>query len=134
MPFDTARSGVQHDLDALIDEQVLDRCCDVGIFAVRQLLAVFDHGDIRSESTKRLRKFEADITAAEHNQMSRQAIEFQRLDMRHWRSLGEAGHVGNCVARANIGEHAISRERLRAAVAKLDFDSARSNESRDIHN
>src|SRR6266481_3986621 len=99
MSFDAAGRGIQHDLDSLIDEQVLERCGDIGIFPTRQLRAVFDHGHIRAKSTKRLREFEADIAAAEHYQMPGQAIELQRLDMRHWLSLGQAGYFGDCGTR-----------------------------------
>src|SRR5579864_4799575 len=130
MSFDAASRGVQHDLDSLIDEQVLERCGDIGIFPTRQLRALFNHGDLGPESPKRLREFEPDVAAAENDQMPGQAIKLQRLDMRHRRSLGQAGHLRNCCARTEVEKDAVSLDGSRATVAKLDFHRARSDESR----
>src|SRR6266404_991884 len=134
MSFDAASRGIQHDLDSLIDEQVLERRRDIGIFPTRQLRAVFYHGHIRAEPTKRLREFESDVPAAEHNQMPGQAIKLQRLDMRHWRSLGQGGHFGDCGARTEVEKHAVSLDCSCAAIAQLDFHRATSDESRNAIN
>src|SRR6266446_8641398 len=63
--------------------------------------------------------------------MPGQAIELQRLDMRHWRSLGQAGHLRNCGARTEVEKHAVSLDRFCATIAKLDFHRATSDESRN---
>ena len=63
--------------------------------------------------------------------MPGQAIKLQRLDMRHWRSLGQAGHFGNCGARTEVEKDAVSLDGSRAAVAQLDLHGARSDESRN---
>src|ERR1700730_16970684 len=67
MSFDAANRGIQHDLDSLIDEQILQRGTAVRILAAGELRTMFDHGHIRAEPTKRLRKFKADVPAAEYN-------------------------------------------------------------------
>jgi hypothetical protein len=117
MSFDPANLGVQQDLDSLIDEQALERGADVRIFAAGELRTMLDHGHIRAEPAKRLRKFKADVPAAEHNQMPGQAIELQRLDMRHWRSFGQAGHLRNCRARTEVEKDAVSLDGSRGAIA-----------------
>src|SRR5713101_3542247 len=131
MSLDAANLGVQQNLDSLIDEQVLERRRDIGIFPARELRAVFDHGHIRAEPTKRLREFKADVPAAEHNQMPGQAIKLQRLDMRHRRSLGQAGHLRNCCARTEVEKDAVSLDGSRTAIAQLDLHCAGSDESRN---
>src|SRR6266851_5627875 len=128
MSVDAASCGIQHDLDSLIDEQVLERCCDIGIFPVRELRAVFDHSHIRAEPTKRLRKFKADVPAAEHNQMPWQAIKLQRLDMRHRGSVGQAGHLRNRCARTKVEKPAVSLDCSCATIAQLDLQCAGSDE------
>src|SRR5216683_967771 len=131
MSFDAASRGIQQDLDSLIDEQILERGADIRILAAGELRTMFDHGHIRAEPTKRLREFKADVPAAEHNQMPGQAIELQRLDMRHWRSLSKAGHLRNCGARIEVEKDAVSLDGSRTAIAQLDFHRATSDESRN---
>src|ERR1700719_5399555 len=114
MSFDAASRGIQHDLDSLIEEQMLERGADVRILAAGELRTMFDHGHIRAEPTKRLREFQADVPAAEHDQMPGQAIELQRLDMRHRRSLGQAGHLRNCRARTEVEKDAVSLDGSRS--------------------
>src|SRR5882724_9690356 len=126
MSFDAASRGIQHDLDSLIDEQVLKRGTDVRILAAGELRTMFDHGHIRAEPTKRLREFKADVPAAEHNQMPGQSIKLQRLDMRHRRSLRQAGHLRNCCARTEVEKDAVSLDGSLAAIAQLDLHGAGS--------
>src|SRR5580704_2659016 len=60
-----------------------------------------------------------------------QTIELQRLDMRHWSSLGQAGHFGDCGARTKVENDAVSLDGSRAAIAQLDLHCAGSDESRN---
>src|SRR6266481_9568532 len=62
------------------------------------------------------------------------AIKLQRLDMRHRRSLGQAGHFGDCGARTEVEEHAVSFDSFCATIAQLDFHRATSDESRNAIN
>src|SRR5215472_6580449 len=66
--------------------------------------------------------------------MRGQAIELQRLDMRHRRSFGQAGHFGDRGARTEVEKDAVSLDCPRATVAKLDFHCATSDESRNAIN
>src|ERR1700691_3876944 len=115
--LDAANRGLQQNLASLIDEQILERGADETILAAGKLRAMFDHGHVRAEPTKRLREFEADVSAAEHHQMPGQPIELQRLDMRHRRSLAPAGHLRNCCARTEVEKDAVSLDGSRAAIA-----------------
>src|SRR6266481_8843655 len=62
------------------------------------------------------------------------AIKLQRLDMRHRRSLGQAGHFGDCGARTEVEKHAVSLDCFCATIAQLDFHRATSDESRNAIN
>src|SRR5580700_7911039 len=128
MSLDAANLGVKQDLDSLIDEQILERGADVRILMAGELRTMFDHGHIRAEPTKRLREFEADVAAAEHNQMSGQALKLQYLDMRHWRSFSQARHFRDRGARSEVEKHPVSLDSPRGAVAELELHGARSNE------
>src|SRR6266851_9697148 len=63
--------------------------------------------------------------------MPGQAIKLQRLDMRHWRSLSQAGHLRNCCARTEVEKDAVSPDGSRTAIAQLDLHGAGSDESRN---
>src|SRR5271163_4490989 len=63
--------------------------------------------------------------------MPGQAIELQRLDMRHWRNLSQAGHLRNCCARTEVEKHTVSLDCFCATIAPLDFHRATSDESRN---
>src|SRR5215469_191351 len=121
MSFDAASRGIQQDLDSFIDEQVLERCRDIGIFPVRQLRAVFDHSHIRAESTKRLRELQADIAAAQYNQVPRQAIEVERLDMRHWPGLSQARYLRECRARTEVQKDPLSPNGSGTSTVELNL-------------
>jgi hypothetical protein len=51
--------------------QILQRRADIGIFAAGKLRTLFDHRDLRAESTDRLREFQAHVAAAEDDEVLR---------------------------------------------------------------
>jgi hypothetical protein len=74
-------------------KQIKQSCADVRIFPVGELSASFDHGHIRSEPPHRLCEFKSYVTAANHYEMTWQAIEIERLDVSHRIRRGEPGNV-----------------------------------------
>ena len=55
---------------------------NVGVLSARQLRAVLDHRHAAAKAPVGLCQFDADIAAAEHNQVRGQTIEFECLDVR----------------------------------------------------
>src|SRR6266446_1713148 len=84
-PLHASRLSGNAYLDTLVAEDSRDRVGDVGILATGQPRPLLDDRDAASEAPVRLRQLEADIAAAEHDQVGRHAVELERLDMREWR-------------------------------------------------
>ena len=94
----------------------------VGVLAPGELRSVLDDGHAAAEAAVGLRQFEADIAAAEHDQMRRQIVEFQRLDIRQRPGGIEAGNVWYRRMGSDIEEHLIAgqhaRRRRRSAARR----------------
>src|SRR5215469_7636311 len=95
MSLDLANAGAEQDLDSLVNKQILQRRADIGIFAAGKLRTLFDHGDLRAESAERLRKFQAHVAAAEHDEMLGESVEVESLHVRHRFRLCESGNFWN---------------------------------------
>src|SRR6202158_5911713 len=126
-------SAEQH-LDSFVVEQIKESGADVGIFPRGELRAVFDHGHIRSEPPYRLREFKAYIAAANHYEMTWQAIEIERLDMSHWIRRGEPGNIGHRRVRTQVEEHTFADNPSSAAIVERALDRSRSDEAAFTHN
>ena len=61
--------GVQYDLDAFASQYGLDLFCDVAIFTSHGLAARLDDRHAAAEATECLSGFDADVAAAEHDQV-----------------------------------------------------------------
>src|SRR6266850_3307384 len=114
-------SADQH-LDSLVVKQIKESGADVGIFALGELRALFDHGHIRSEPPYRLREFKAYIAAANHYEMTWQTIEIERFDMGHRIRRGEPGNIGHRRVRAQVEEHTFADNPSSAAIDQPDLD------------
>jgi|GEM_PF-5423744 len=67
----------------------------VGIFATDALRSILDDPHAATEATISLCQFEADISAAEHDQVWGQTVEFQCLDICDRPGSIEAGNARN---------------------------------------
>src|SRR5713226_7396899 len=81
--------------DSFVVKQIKESGTNVRIFPLGELRALFDHGNTRSEPPYRLREFEAYIASANHDDMTWQTIEIERLDMGHRIRRGEPGNIGH---------------------------------------
>lgn len=72
---DAARVGAYR--DALVLQHLGDGLGDVGILAPDQVRVLLHHRDLRPQAAKDLRKFQADVAAADHHQMLRQRAQLQ---------------------------------------------------------
>src|SRR3984893_3164023 len=126
-------SGEQH-FDSFVVKQIKESGADVRIFPLGKLRALFDHGHIRSEPPYRLREFKSDIAAANHNEITWQTIEIERLDMGHRIRRGEPGNIGHRRVRTQVEEHTFANNPSSAAVVERDLDRSRSDEAAFTHN
>ena len=90
---------------------------------------MLDDRHAAAEAAVGLRQFEADIAAAEHDQVRRQIVELQRLDMRERPGGLEAGNVRNCRVRSDVEEHLVARQHARAAVVQAHLERFRRDET-----
>ena len=72
----------------------LHRLRDIGILPAHELRAGLDHRHAAAESAVGLGHFEADIAAAEHDQMRGHVVEFEHLDVRERPGVRQAGMFG----------------------------------------
>ena len=90
---------------------------------------MFDHGDSAAEAPQSLRHFEADIAAAEHDQMRGKPIELERLDMRQRSGLGQPGNVGNGRVRTQIEKDLLALKAPCPSLREPNFDCLGSDEA-----
>ena len=98
-----------------VAHQLFDRGGDVGVFPFEQLFPALNDRDAAAEAAHRLGKFQADIAAANDDQMLRQSLQFERFDMRQRLGGGQSGHGGNHCPRAEAEE---TRDRRAIAASR----------------
>jgi hypothetical protein len=110
----------EDDVDTFRGKQPLQLLSDIRIFVGEQLGRALQDGHLAAKPPIGLRKLKANVTAANHNQVSRQTIQFKDLDMRHRRGLVQALDRRNGGLCAEIQEDAIGRDRPLTAVVQLN--------------
>jgi hypothetical protein len=125
--------GVHQELDPFVAEKPLKLLGDVGILAAHELSPVLDHGDAAAEAAIGLREFEPHVTPSEHDEVCRQIIEFEGLDVRQRTGVSEPGHGRNGCARANVDEHTVTDQHLRSVVVQLHFQGLQAHELPGAH-
>ena len=86
---------MQQDFDALVRHQLPQRVRHVRIFPFEEARAALDDRDAAAEPPHRLGEFQADVAAAEDDEVAGQAFQVQGFDVRHRPGDGEPGHVGD---------------------------------------
>src|SRR6266699_5186503 len=86
-------------------EKLNKRIGDILVLARKQLWSTLQNGDTASKTDECLREFQANIAAAENDQMAGKAIEFECLDVRERFRGAKAGDVGDSRVSAQIQEH-----------------------------
>ena len=84
-----ARAG--EDLDPLVLEEFAQGLRDVAVFAVGQGVVPLDDRHAAAEAAQGLGQLEADVAAPQDEEVLRDAVQFEGLDVRHRPRLGEAG-------------------------------------------
>ena len=110
--------------DALPLQNVADRRRDVLILARHQSRRRLDDRHRAAEAAEHLGEFQTDITAAEHDQMSRQKLNVQDGCVGEIMDRREAGDRRHHGAAADVDEESVGGDPLAA-----DFDFARRDET-----
>ena len=121
-PLDAKDGGSGQDLDPLIPEESLDRLGHVRVFAVDQRAVPFDHGHAAAETAEGLRQLKAHITAAQDDQVFREVVQIQGLDVSQWARLREAGDVIDSGTRPGVDHDGLAAKRPGPARVERDLD------------
>jgi hypothetical protein len=89
---------------------------------------VLDHRHAAAETVVSLCQFEADVAAAQHDQVLGQPVEFERLDVGERLGAREAGGGRDRRARPHVKENPLARQHARAAVAQTYLERFRRHE------
>ena len=120
--------GAQHDVDAILLEDGVHGRGYIGILPAEQLRPELQYRHLAPEPPERLRELHPHVSAAEHDQVRRQPVELECLDMGERLSVGKAGDTRDGRARAEIQEQVIGDEAARSAFRKPRLDRARPHE------
>jgi hypothetical protein len=105
------------------------RVRDVLVLAMGQAVIALDNRHAAAETAERLRQLEADIAAADDQQVAGNVIKLQRLDMRERTGLAQARHGVDFRSRPCVDDHVRAAQHARAAAAERDFNRARRDET-----
>src|SRR5262245_53562326 len=107
-PRDAEHLGLQQDFDAFVRQQFPKRVRYVRIFPLAESRTVLDDRHAAAEAPHRLGEFQADVAAAEDDEVAGQPFQVQGLDMRHRRGGGQPGHVRNAGAGADVDKNTLA--------------------------
>ena len=122
----TAR-GRQH-LDPLVVEEFPQRFRDVAIFAVSQGVVPLNDRNATAEASQGLGHLESDIAAPQNEEVLRDAVQFEGLDVRHRPRFGEAGDWVNPRAGARADHDDFAAKGARTVVGR-HLDRSRPDEA-----
>ena len=105
-------------------ENSLYRRGHVLVFARDHSRAHLDHRDAAAEATVHLREFEADVAAADNDQMFRQEVDVHHARVGQVRHITEAGHVGDRRAAADVDKHLSGFEQIVVTLTACGTRSA----------
>ena len=113
--------GLRQKLNPLIAEDPLHFTRDIGILSAYQAGSGLDDGHAAAKALVGLCQFETDIAASEHDQVRRQVVELESLDVRQRPGRLETGNGWYCRMRANVEENLVARQHARAAIIQANL-------------
>ena len=131
--FDAGDFRVRHDVDALVPAHFFKPLRDIFVFAVSEAAIAVDQRHLSTETAEGLRKFEPDIPSPQNQEMFRDVIEFQRLDVRKRLRLDQSRNRLKRGARARIDDNIFATESAGPAGGQLGFDGLGTNEASCAH-
>ena len=132
-PLDAIDGGPGQDLDPLVPEEPLDRLGHVRVLAVDQRAVPLDDGHAAAEAAERLRQLEAHVAAAQDDQVFREVVQVQGLDVGQRARLREPGGVVDPGTRPGVDDDGLAAERPGPARVERDLDRLRRDEAPLAH-
>ena len=132
-PLDAIDGGPGQDLDPLVPEELLDRLGHVRVLAVDQRAVPFDDRHAAAEAAEGLRQLEAHVAAAQDDQVLRELVQLQGLDVGQRARLREAGGVVDPGTRPGVDDDGLAAERPGPARVERDLDGLRRDEAPVAH-
>src|SRR5262249_45579067 len=130
---DVEHVGPDKDVDPFGTEDAADFFGNVRVLAGEELWPVLDHGDAAAEAPVRLGEFEADVAAAEDDEVLGQPGELQQLDVRHGTGPRQAGNRWDRAMGPQVEEDAVACQHAGAAVVQTHFERLRRDETPGAH-
>ena len=109
-PLDAIDARARPDLDPLVVEEFPQGLRDVAILAVGQGVVPLDDRHAAAEASHGLGHLEPDVAAPQDEEVLRDAVQFEGLDVRHRPRLGEAGDRVDPRARARADHDDVAAE------------------------
>ncbi len=131
--LDPVDMGARRDVDSLVLAKLVKRGRDVLIFPVGQTPISVQDGYPAAETAHGLGQFEADITAAEHQQVAGDVVQFEGLDVGERACFRKTRDVVDRRARARADDDIFTAKNPRAAVGQRDLDGLGANETPRTH-
>ena len=127
-PLHAVDARARPDLDPLVVEEFPQRLRDVAIFAVGQGVVPLDDRHAAAEASQGLGQLESDVAAPQDEEVLRDAVQFEGLDVRHRPRFGEAGDRVDPRAGARADHDDFAAKGARPAVGR-HLDRPRPDEA-----
>src|SRR5262249_39891876 len=118
-PTDLNQLSLNEDVNAFIAEQTLHLLRDVDILPCHDLRTGLDDGHFAAKAAISLGQFQAGISPTDHDQMLRQIIELESVNMRERVGRLQVGNIWNGRVGSDIEENLVSYQLARAAVVQI---------------
>ena len=116
--------------DAFVAKEGFEVAPHVFVFAMRQRVIAIDNRDAAAEAAKGLCEFESNISAAKDQQVFRDAVEFEGLDVREGSGLRETGYPRKGRTRSGADDNFVAANDANVALWCSDLKSLRLDEAR----
>jgi hypothetical protein len=129
IPDDTLDSGVQKNFDSVLLQNVQEFDDDIGILIPEQLGTLLEDRHAAAETPEELAEFEADVPAANDQEMLRDYVQLHDRSTVEKRDILETGERGYGGTATGIDKKSVGSERALGAVLQANLDRARPGEA-----
>ena len=121
-------------MDAFIPAHFFQALRNVFVLAINEAAIAIEECHLRAETAEGLGEFESYIARAENQEVLRDVIEFQCLDVRERPRLDQPRNRFQRGPRARIDDDILAAKRARPAVGQLNLDGLGGDETPRTHN
>ena len=132
-PLHTLDADAGADLDPLVLEELAQGLRDVAVLAMGQGVVPLDDRHAAAEAAKGLGQLEPDVAAPQDDEVTRDAVQVEGLNVRHRPRLGEARDRVDPGTGAGADHDHLAAEGPRPAVGSHDLDRPRPDEATLSH-